>query len=45
MRLDQNTVVFITGGGSGFGLETAIKFYSLGSKVVIADIALTQEAK
>jgi NADP-dependent 3-hydroxy acid dehydrogenase YdfG len=41
MRIDSNTVIFITGSGSGFGLETAYKFYALGCKLVLADISLT----
>jgi NAD(P)-dependent dehydrogenase (short-subunit alcohol dehydrogenase family) len=45
MKIDINTVVFVTGGGSGFGLETVLKFYALGCRIVLADIALTPDAK
>lgn len=45
MKFTADTVIFITGAGSGFGLETVKKFYLLGCKVVVADISLTQEAK
>lgn len=45
MKFTADTVIFITGAGSGFGLETVKKFYNLGCKVVVADISLTQEAK
>jgi len=33
-----NKTVIITGGASGIGLEAARLFYSLGSKVVVADV-------
>jgi NAD(P)-dependent dehydrogenase (short-subunit alcohol dehydrogenase family) len=45
MRIDSSTVIFITGGGSGFGLATAVKFYALGCKIILADISLTEEAR
>ena len=41
MRIDNNTVVFITGAGSGFGLETAKEFASLGAKLILTDISWT----
>lgn len=31
-------VVLITGGGSGFGRETALKFTELGARVVLGDV-------
>lgn len=45
MKFTADTVIFITGAGSGFGLETVKKFYHLGCKVVVADISLTKEAQ
>jgi NAD(P)-dependent dehydrogenase (short-subunit alcohol dehydrogenase family) len=45
MKFNIDTVIFITGAGSGFGLECVKKFYALGTKVVVADISLTQDAK
>lgn len=44
MKLDSDTVIFITGAGSGFGLACAIKYYDLGCKVILADIAYTHES-
>ena len=38
MRLNKDTVIFITGGASGLGLATAERFYNAGCKVAIADI-------
>lgn len=44
VKLDSDTVVFITGAGSGFGLETAISYYGLGCNVILADLIYTEEA-
>lgn len=38
MKLTPDTVVFITGGASGLGEETARHFHSQGCKVAIADM-------
>ena len=38
MRIDKNTVVFITGGLSGLGWETMNHLHTLGAKVAIADL-------
>ena len=38
MKLTPNTVVFITGGASGLGEETARHFHAQGCKVAIADM-------
>jgi NAD(P)-dependent dehydrogenase (short-subunit alcohol dehydrogenase family) len=45
MKIDKETVIFITGAGSGFGLETVKLFYGYGCNVIIADISLTEDAK
>lgn len=45
MKLDQNTVIFITGAGSGLGLECAIRYYHLGCSVILADLNYTDEAQ
>ena len=38
MKLTKDTVIFITGGASGFGRATAERFFNAGCKVAIADI-------
>jgi len=38
MKLTPDTVVFVTGGASGLGEETARHFHSQGCKVAIADM-------
>lgn len=40
MTTHKNTVVIITGAGSGFGAATARAFAALGAKVVLADLRL-----
>ena len=42
MKINSNTVVFITGGASGLGFEAAQHFISLGAKVAIADLNITK---
>jgi NADP-dependent 3-hydroxy acid dehydrogenase YdfG len=38
MKINKNLVIFITGAGSGFGLDSSIRFIALGCKVIMADI-------
>jgi short-subunit dehydrogenase involved in D-alanine esterification of teichoic acids len=38
MKIDNNTVVLITGGASGLGEASAKKFIEKGCKVIIADM-------
>jgi NADP-dependent 3-hydroxy acid dehydrogenase YdfG len=45
MSPDENTVCFITGAGSGFGLECTKHFLGFGCKVVMTDIKWTDEAE
>jgi NADP-dependent 3-hydroxy acid dehydrogenase YdfG len=45
MKIDNSTVFFITGAGSGFGYECSRFFLSeYGSKIVMCDINWTEEA-
>jgi len=38
MKITTGTVVFITGGASGLGEETARLLYNIGAKVCVADM-------
>ena len=44
MKIDKDTVIFITGAGSGLGLECATRYYKLGCKVILADITFNPDA-
>jgi NAD(P)-dependent dehydrogenase (short-subunit alcohol dehydrogenase family) len=37
MKIDQNLVLFLTGGASGIGAGTLRHFHGLGAKIAVAD--------
>ena len=38
MKITPDTSIIITGGASGFGLETLRRFYAMGCKLTAADL-------
>ena len=38
MRIDQNLIVFVTGGASGLGEAAVLKLHSMGAKLAVVDI-------
>jgi len=45
MKIDNQTIFFITGAGSGFGYECSKHFAKYGSKIAMCDIGWTEEAE
>ena len=42
MKLTPSTVIFITGGASGLGEATVLKFHALGCKVFATDVSASK---